>query len=226
MGGRTLIIRKAFQKVQQQQRRRQRVIVAAIALIAIGAGGYALYVHRALTRQMQQAQEIFYRMKGQDVLFAELERKLAESGNTPGQQQIAAYMAERRRMELDYDRYVAGLFDRKLNEKERLVLRVTRMFGECDAAAPPEYLGEVMRYIRKWQSTGRFARAVKRAQAAGLHEEDCRRRSIEQNLPPQFFYLAMQESDFDDVAEWTADRMGIAKGMWQFIPDTGNSVTA
>lgn len=39
VGGRTLMIRKAFQKVQQQQRRRQRVIVAAIALIAIGAGG-------------------------------------------------------------------------------------------------------------------------------------------------------------------------------------------
>ena len=88
---------------------------------------------------MAQAEDIFYGMKQQDVLFAELEQKLAQSGNAPGQQQIAAYMAERQRMQNDYDRYVAGLFDRKLNEKEKLVLRVTRLFGECDTAAPPDY---------------------------------------------------------------------------------------
>ena len=220
VGGRTLMIRKAFQKVQQQQRRRQRLIVVAIALFALGAGGYALVVHRALSKQMQQAQEIFYRMKGQDVLFAELERKLAESGNTPGQQQIAAYMAERRRMEQDYDRYVAGLFDRKLNEKERLVLRVTRLFGECDAAVPPDYIGEVMRYVQKWQSTGRFERAVKRAQAAG-YPPRIAAAFMEQNLPPQYFYLAMQESDFDPTRSGPPTRWGIAKGMWQFIPETG-----
>jgi hypothetical protein len=220
VGGRTLMIRRAFQKVQQKQRRRQRVIVVAVALIAVGAGGYALVVHRALSKQMQQAQEIFYRMKGQDVLFAELESKLAESGNTPGQQQIAAYMAERRRMEQDYDRYVADLFDRKLNEKERLVLRVTRLFGECDAAAPPDYIGEVMRYVQKWQSTGRFERALKRAQAAG-YPPRIASAFIEQNLPPQYFYLAMQESDFDPTRSGPPTRWGIAKGMWQFIPQTG-----
>src|SRR4051812_7112065 len=113
VGGRTLMIRKAFQKVQQQQRRRHRLIIAAVALIAVGAGAYALYVHRALGRQIQQAQEIFYQMKAQDVLFAELEQKLAQSGNAPGQQQFAAYMAERQRMLQDYDGYVANLFDRK-----------------------------------------------------------------------------------------------------------------
>ena len=42
-----------------------------------------------------------------------------------------------------------------------------------------------------------------------------------QNLPPQFFYLAMQESDFNEVASGPPTRMGIAKGMWQFIPETG-----
>ncbi len=53
VGGRTLMIRKAYQKVQQQQRRTQRLIVAAIALIAIAAGGYAFYAHRALSKQMR-----------------------------------------------------------------------------------------------------------------------------------------------------------------------------
>jgi peptidoglycan lytic transglycosylase D len=219
VGGRTLMIRKAFQKVQQQQRRRQRLIVAAIALIALGAGTYALYVHRALGRQMEQAQEIFYQMKAQDLIVLDLERKVAQS-DTPGQQQIAAYMAARRRMAEDYDRYAAELFDRKLNEKEKLVLRVTRLFGECDAAAPPDYIGEVMKYVEKWRSTRRYANALKRAQDSG-YVQRIAAAFVAQNLPPQYFYLAMQESSFDPGAIGSPTRWGIAKGMWQFIPETG-----
>jgi peptidoglycan lytic transglycosylase D len=219
-GSRTMMIRKAYQKVQQHQRRTQRLIVAAIAVIAGVASGYALYAHLALSKQTAQAQEIFYAMKQQDVLFSEIERKLAESGNTPGQQQIAVYMAERRRMLNDYDRYVAGLFDRKLNEKEKLVMRVTRRFGECDAAAPPDYIGEVMRYVEKWRSTGRFAGALKRAQEAG-YPARIASAFLAQNLPPEYFYLAMQESSFYPHAIGSPTRWGIAKGMWQFIPETG-----
>jgi membrane-bound lytic murein transglycosylase D len=220
VGGRTLMIRKAFQKVQQQQRRRQRFIVVAIALIALGAGGYALYVHRALGRQTEQAKVIFYQMKEQDLIVADLERKVAQS-DMPGQQQIAAYMAARRRMAEDYDRYVAELFDRKLNEKEKLVLRVTRMFGECDAAAPPDYIGEVMKYVEKWRSTRRYVNALKRAQDSG-YVQRIAAAFVAQNLPPQYFYLAMQESSFDPGAIGSPTRWGIAKGMWQFIPDTGS----
>ena len=84
VGGRTLMIRKAYQKVQQQQRRTHRLIIAAIALIAAAAGGYAIYAHRALSKQMAQAEDIFYGMKQQDVLFAELEQKLAQSGQRTG----------------------------------------------------------------------------------------------------------------------------------------------
>jgi len=86
-------------------------------------------------------------------------------------------------------------------------------------AAPPEYLAEVASYIRRWQSTGRFARSVARAQSLGYP-----RRIVEafqkQNLPPQFFYLALQESDFNEVASGPPTRWGFAKGMWQLIPDT------
>ena len=47
-----------------------------------------------------------------------------------------------------------------------------------------------------------------------------------QDLPPQFFYLAMQESGFDEVASGPPTRMGIAKGMWQFIPETADALRA
>jgi pSer/pThr/pTyr-binding forkhead associated (FHA) protein len=220
VGGRTLMIRKAYQKVQQQQRRTQRLIVASIALIAVATGGYAFYAHHVLGQQIEQAQEIFYGMKQQDVVFAALEQKLAEAGNAPGQQQVAAYMADRERMLNNYDRYVANLFDRKLNAKEKLVMRVTRMFGECDAAAPPEYIGEVMRYVEKWRSTGQFANSLKRAQDGG-YPQKIASAFLAQNLPPQYFYLAMRESGFDPYISGQPTRWGIAKGMWQFIPDTG-----
>ena len=75
-------------------------------------------------------------------------------------------------------------------------------------------------YIRKWQSTGRFARAVKLAQEKGYINRIAAE-FIGHNLPPHFFYLAMQESDFDPFRAGPPTSWGIAKGMWQFIPETG-----
>jgi soluble lytic murein transglycosylase-like protein len=43
---------------------------------------------------------------------------------------------------------------------------------------------------------------------------------IAQDLPPQFFYLALQESEFDSAVVGPETRFGIAKGMWQFMPAT------
>ena len=43
---------------------------------------------------------------------------------------------------------------------------------------------------------------------------------LAQGLPPQFFYLAMQESGFDPYISGPMTRKGYAKGMWQFIPET------
>ena len=223
VGERTLMIRKAFRNLQDQQRRKQRVIIAAVGLVALCAAGYALYAYRLISQQEQNAQRFFYVMKVLDVQIAELERKLAQSGGAPGQEQVAKYMAQRRQLESNYESYVAGLYDRKLNEKERLILRVTRLLGECDVAAPPDYVREVTRYIEMWQSTGRFARAVKLAQDRGYP----RRIATEfaaRNLPPQYFYLAMQESDFAEMCRsGPPTRWGYAKGMWQFIPETGKT---
>ena len=223
VGGRTLMIRKAFRNIQEQQRRRQRVIVAAVALVALCAAGYALYEYRLISQQEKHAQGFFYTMKTLDVQIAEIERRLALSGDAPGQQQVAQYMAQRRQLERNYDSYVAGLYDRTLNAKEQLILRVTRMFGECDVAAPPDYVREVTRYIGLWQSTGRFARAVKRAQDLG-YPQRIAAAFIARGLPPQYFYLAMQESDFVEACRsGTPTRWGYAKGMWQFIAATGRT---
>jgi hypothetical protein len=222
MGPRTMMIRKAFQEVQKKQRRRHGVIVALIALVAVGMGAYAYYGHQQMRQQRALAEELFYGMKSLDVDIANVERVVATSGSTRDQEQVKRYLVRRRQMEANYDVFLSALnlYDKKMTEQERLIMRVTRTFGECDLAAPPEYLTEVAGYIRRWQSSGRYTKAVNLAQELG-YTRKIAEEFIGQNLPPQFFYLAMQESDFDAYNSGPPTYMGIAKGMWQFVPETG-----
>jgi peptidoglycan lytic transglycosylase D len=218
VGGRTMMIRRAFNRVQRQQKRRYRWMVAVMACVALAAGGYAFYSYRQLSKQQAIAEQIFYSMKSIDVNIADVERRIATTG--AGQDQVRRYRDERRKLEANYDQFVAGLSSRNLSEQDRLILRVTRALGECDLAAPSDYIREVHTYIRKWQASGRFVRAAKLAQDTGytrvIVEE-----LLKQSLAPQFFYLAMQESDFEPFRSGPPTKWGIAKGMWQFIPETG-----
>ena len=45
----------------------------------------------------------------------------------------------------------------------------------------------------------------------------------ENNLPPQYFFLALQESGFNERAIGPITRFGYAKGMWQFIAMTADT---
>jgi len=218
-GERTLMIRRAFEQVQQRQKRTHRLTIAAVALVALGTAGYALYAHVALSRQTEQWERNFYRIKAQDLTILELQQKLS-TADPQVPTLLAKYMAERQQMQNDYDKYVAGLYDRRLSQQDKLILRVTRLFGECDIAAPSDYISEVTRYIGYWKRTDKFATAVKRAQANGYVTRIAQAFAAE-GLPPQYFYLAMQESSFNPTAVGPATRFGYAKGMWQFIPDTG-----
>jgi pSer/pThr/pTyr-binding forkhead associated (FHA) protein len=222
VGQRTLLIRKAFEKVQKKQKRKYGWIVAIMAVAAIAAGGYAYYGHRQIQQQQALAEELFYTMKSLDVDIANVERAVEASGSPRNQDQVRSYLERRRELENNYDRFLSGLklYGGNLTEEERLILRVTRMFGECELVAPREYLAEVGRFIKRWQSTGRYVRAVKLAQEKGYIRKIAEE-FITHNLPPQFIYLAMQESDFDPFTSGPPTRYGFAKGMWQFIPETG-----
>jgi len=222
VGKRTMMIRKAFRQVQKKQRRVFGWVVAALALLTVIAGGYGVYQRQRVVRQQALAEELFYSMKALDVDIANLERTTAASGSQSDRDQVKRYYERRREMEANYDTFLSGLniYGRNLTEEERLILRVTRMFGECELIAPREYLSEVATYIRRWQATGRYVRAVTLAQEKG-YTRKIAEEFIQRNLPPQFFYLAMQESDFDPLRSGPPTSFGIAKGMWQFIPETG-----
>jgi membrane-bound lytic murein transglycosylase D len=220
VGEQTLMIRKAFDKVRRKQQRRTNWIVAAVSFVALGAGAWAYYNYVQLARLRAATEDEFYDIKEKDVLIADLEERVG-AGDRAAQDQKRRLQAARLEQARQNERAMNELvYGKNLSETDRLILRVTRRLGECELAVPPGYLNQVKSYIAQWQSTGRFAASLKRAQDYGYIDR-ISKELLAHNLPPDFFYLAMQESDFNPAAIGSPTRYGIAKGMWQFIPETG-----
>ena len=228
MGDHTIRIRRAFEKIQttqiQAHQRRTSALTAAIAtllVIGIGLSIYAWTLRRQRAQQREAARELFYQMKALDVKIAIAEQNALATDAQHGSEQVKQYEASRRQMQASYDKFLQTLQVTKSadTEQHRLIVRIARIFGECEIDIPADFEQEVNSYIKRWQSTGRFAHDIRIAREKGYTRSiplALRRRG----LPPQFFYLAMQESDFDPNIVGPLTRKGYAKGMWQFIPET------
>jgi membrane-bound lytic murein transglycosylase D len=220
-GERTLYVRRAFAKVQSQQKRRYSQIIAVLALLALVAVGYTAYERRQLQKQRALAEDLFYSMKSLDLDIANVEKVVAQSGSPQGAQMARQSASRRKEMESTYNQYLADLhiYDDKMTERQRIILRVSRIFGECELNMPRDFESEVNKYIKYWQQSDRLAKAIRTAQDNG-YAQKISQDLLDQGLPPQFFYLALQESNFDRYASGPKTRKGIAKGMWQFVPET------
>ena len=220
-GDHTIMVRQAFSKVQKKQRWRYGWVIGVVALMAVGAGTYALFLHQQASKQKALAENLFYSMKSLDLDIANVEKLVINSGSQQGQAEIHKYQNRRKDMEKNYDQFLSALhvYDAKITPQQRLIMRVARIFGECELAMPADFESEINVYIQKWKGSGRLARALKLAQANG-YTTKIAQDFLDNDLPPQFFYLALQESDFDQFISGPMTRKGIAKGMWQFIPET------
>jgi hypothetical protein len=221
VGEHTQMVRRAFKHVQKKQTRKHRGIVAVLALAIAAIGGYAYYQHRKISQQTAMAKEMFYTMKSLQVDIANVEQLVRNTPSQPGSEQVKRYQSRQQELERNYDRFLTALrvYDPKMTEEQRLILRVARIFGECELDMPPGFVEEVQNYIKKWQSSPRLMKAVQSA-AKNHYTEKITSELLNQNLTPHFFYLALQESDFDPFISGPPTYKGIAKGMWQFIPET------
>ena len=221
VGEHTAMVRKAFQEVQTKQKRKYGKIMAFLGLAILVAGGYAVYLHQQVRQQKAMAQDLFYAMKSLDLDIANVEKLVLDSNNQQGMAEIRKYQSRRNEMQRSYDRFLSSLhvYDAKMTEQSRLILRIARIFGECELAMPREFSTEIESYIQKWRSSGRLAKAIRTAKDNG-YTPRIAEELLAQDLPPEFFYLALQESDFDQYISGPPTRKGIAKGMWQFIPET------
>ena len=108
-----------------------------------------------------------------------------------------------------------------MSEEDRAILRMARLFGECEIGMPSDFTKKVKSYIQKWKTTNRLTNSIQRAQSKGYGSK-IRKIMLGHHLPPQFFYLGLQESNFNIKAVGPPTRFGIAKGPWQFIPSTAS----
>lgn len=212
--------REAAKRRERQQKRWYRGAVAAVVVLLVCALGYALYQRARVDQMTRTAGEMFYTMKQVEIQVSELEEEVVATKRKDLMEKILSKRQRLREMEVQYDRFLGELdIYEGMSEQDRLVFRMARLFGECEVAMPRDFLSEVKKYIRRWKSTERLHNAIKRARENGLIPTVANEMWT-QNLPPQFFYLALQESGFDSKAVGPPTRMGYAKGIWQFIPQT------
>src|SRR5690606_2660793 len=127
--------------------------------------------------------------------------------------------AKRQELENNYNKIVDDLGVYNLSEEDKLITRMARTFGESELTMPKGFSDEVKKYIKKWQSSDRLIKALDRAESRGFNQVVVNYLSMNQ-LPVQYFYLALQESDFREQIVGPQTRYGYAKGIWQFIPQT------
>jgi hypothetical protein len=221
VGQHTMMVRQAFKQVQEKQKRKFVGIIAVVVCLFLAAGTYAVYKHMEVRKQRLLAGDIFYAMKSLELEFAGFLKTARRSQDPESLQHVERYTARREEMEETYDQFIDTLevYGKGISERERCILRIARTFGECEINMPPDFVEEVLSYIEKWKSTKRLETAIARAGRNGYIEK-ISETMLANDLPPQFLYLALQESNFDVNACGPKTRYGIAKGMWQFIPST------
>jgi len=220
-GEHTMMVRRAFDKVQKKQKRKYAGIISVVVCLFLAAGAYAAYKHMEVRKQRLLAEDIFYAMKSQELEFADLLKEARQSKDPQVLERLKKYRARRQEMRESYDEFMTALevYGESISEEERLILRMARTFGECEINMPAGFVEEVLKYVNKWKSTGRLKGALDRAKEKE-YIETIGETMLAHDLPPQFFYVALQESNFDVNACGPKTKYGIAKGMWQFIPST------
>ncbi len=221
-GAHTLMVRRAFADVKKKQRRIYFAVIGLIGLLLIATGAVALFKHRQVEQQRKLAAEVFYNLRALEIDLIKLRVEFEKVRSMEAKIQIDIVNTRKQKLEESYDRYVDSLnvYRKGLGDKERIILRMARRFGECEINMPDGFVQEVTTFIEKWQSTQRLSKVVARARRRGYIPKIVRAMAG-QELPAQFLYLAVQESNLNRRAVGPPTRFGIAKGMWQFIPSTG-----
>jgi membrane-bound lytic murein transglycosylase D len=222
IGEHTRMIRTAFQEVQKKHKKKYILIITLIGFLFILTSIYGLQKRQQVKKQQLLAENIFYSMKSLELELVRLQNNAELTGDLKVQAEVQEYKIKQSEMLENYDQFLKELHiydDGNLDEVDQLIFRIARIFGECELTMPKDFVGEVKKYIRKWQTTDRLEMAISRANK-NKYAEKISNIMLDNDLPPQFFYLALQESDFRLHTVGPRTSYGIAKGIWQFIPQT------
>lgn len=221
-GAETLMYHRAVERIRKKSSLRYQLVIGAVLAVLFMALGVVLLQHRKINALRSTAAKLFYTTKSVELHVAKLEEIVLLNADRAQVAELMERRAKLQQLEKEYDAFVRelGLYT-KLSEQERVVLHVARVFGECEVNVPKGFMPEVLRYVERWKSTDRLSRALTRAKERG-YARVIAQKFIDSHLPPQYLYLALQESGFDERAVGPPTRYGHAKGMWQFISSTGH----
>jgi soluble lytic murein transglycosylase-like protein len=221
-GDQTMMFRRAFQRVQKKKSKKYQVFIGIALLLLVVAGSVIFYQKQKIAALHTTAENIFYLMKAQELQIGQLEELVTLTSDP---KQVAELKAKRNKftgMAQEYDSFVKELgIYAKVSEEEQAIMRIARVFGECEVNMPKEFVAEVRKYIGIWKSSDRLQIALNRAQQK-QYTQLIPKILEDNNLAPHYFFLALQESNFDERAIGPITRYGHAKGMWQFIPQTAS----
>src|SRR5574338_554312 len=219
VGEHTRLMREAFKVVKKKHTTKYIKVIVIIGILALAAAIYAVYQKIKENKQKALAESIFYDMKSLELEIETLKQELAQSGDPKITKALEKFDERRHELQKNYDNLVDQLGTYDLAPDDKIIIKTARIFGECELTMPRDFINEVKSYIQKWRSSDRLIKALDRAKQNG-YAQVVVNYLVRQDLPPQFFYLALQESDFREGIVGPQTRYGYAKGIWQFIPAT------
>lgn len=238
MSKHTQMIRIAYQKIVRRKTRRYWGAIILLVMVFSGLTGGGWYYHEIeMEKARNIAIKIFYNMKDIELQIDSLADTFEKTSKADQTDQLMAEIATKKQklaeLTHQYDELldkikpfsekikpVIRVFKSQDDDVDGIILRIARMFGECEADMPADFMAEVKRYIGYWKKTPRLENAIRRLKEKG-YAPLIYNALTSQQLPPQFLYLSLQESNFQEQIVGPSTRYGYAKGMWQFIPETG-----
>jgi len=213
-GERTMMLLQVANKYYKR-RRWPLLVLAGVVILAAAVVSIQLYrKDRQLKAQKLLAESVFYQMRA-------VEAQLVQQRDSMSADDFRNLRDRRMKLEQDYDRYLQslGLYTGR-SPVEQATMQLARRLGETDLEVPPGFQTTVLDYVERWRRTPRLRVALDRARQRMLPRRI--RLALDQyGLPREFLFLALQESEFDTTRVGPPTVFGIAKGMWQFIPQTG-----
>ena len=219
IGEHTRLVREAFKVVKKKHTSKYRKVIIGFAIIAVAAASFSIYLQVKENKQKQLAENIFYNMKSLELEISALKENLAKSNDPTIIKALKQFDERYKQLKKNYQNVVNDLGVYNLNEEDKIIIQTARAFGECELAMPKEFIDEVKSYIKKWKLSNRLTNAIDRSNQKGFNQIIVNY-LVRNNLPPQFYYLALQESDFKEKIVGPQTRYGYAKGIWQFISET------
>jgi hypothetical protein len=212
MSRRTDLLRRALRGETRRRATRFWVALGGLGLVILAATGYATVQRNRVARAGAAAAQLFYAAKALELEVSRLVLSAEER---------QAYRTRQADLEHRYRDYLEelGIYGDGTPPRTRAIYEVVHRFGETEVGVPKRFLRDVERRIASWKGTGRLDSSVARARVAAYGPK-ASAILLENDLAPDFFYLAFQESEFKVNAVGPRTRFGIAKGMWQLIPGT------